>query len=577
MHFDKENGKEHRTDSNINDAIDWQSMEAAIGNSDFKDIRDKGGYFVDKSELIDGILKRRSTKVFLFTRPRRFGKSLNLSMIDAYLNLKYKGNTWFDGLKISEMRQDDPVKNSCPVINLDLKAVYAGTVEKTINFMRLYMMDVYGDFPELRDSDKLDSEDRQQYQDYRSGNVDGDSVAFSLLRLSKMLRKHYGKKVTIIIDEYDSPINHMFGNPELRGTIDFFRMFLTMALKGNDSLDRAILTGVMQISKESIFSGLNNLYTNSILSTGFDDMFGFTENEVQKLCADFGAPEKFAEAKEWYDGYRFGNADVYNPWSVLNYVNDRFKPDTYWGKTGANDIIAEMVSRTDADTFSKLSRLASGDEVVAEIRSDITYDDLSNPAGKNLYSVMAATGYLRAEEKDGKYLISIPNWEMREVYSGVILEPYWNAGLKPGIETFCNAVAACDTAAMESSLHALMESAFSVRMLDSEHVYQAIVVSLLLNLRGAYTLDADREAGSGYYDIRLKSRDIRRPSIIIKIKRARASDPAEAAMNALCQIREKGYGEGLSGTVLLYGIAFSGKDVSVAADTLPASPSLSKQ
>lgn len=572
MNIDNDSGAENREDSGINQGTLWSSVHAAIGVQDFKKVRNIGAYLVDKTPMIDRMLQRTATEVFLFTRPRRFGKSLNLSMIDAYLNLKYKGNTWFDGLKVSELRPDDPLKNSLPVILLDMKDMYAGTVKEAVDTVRSFMTDVYSRYPELGESDRLSQAQRDQYAGYLKGTVADVEVKSSLYRLSCLLEAHYGKKVVILIDEYDTPINHSFDSPELRGILDFFRVFFSRALKGNESLYGAVLTGVLQISKENIFSGLNNLDADNILSTGFGDMFGFTEEEVQKLCSDFGHPEKFAEAKEWYDGYRFGDTDVYCPWSVLKYVDSNFRPDTYWGKTSSNEIIGELTSKTDAQTFSDLTGLASGEEISSPIKLDVTFEELSRPGGRNLYSLMAATGYLRAETKDGGYLISIPNREMRTVYSDVVLDPYDKGNLGHDVRAFCADVLSGDTAAMESSLRALMDSAFSVRMLDSEHVYQAILVSLLLNLQCIYALDADREAGKGYYDIRLRSRDVRHPNIVMEIKRARTSDPSKAAEAALCQIRDRDYCAGLEGEAVLYGIAFSGKDVSIAQGRADGDP-----
>ena len=435
-------------------------MEAAIGNSDFKDVRDVGAYFVDKSELIDRILRMRGVKALLFTRPRRFGKSLNLSMIDAYLNLKYKGNTWFDGLKISDLRPDDPMKNASPVIRLDMKDFEAATAEETVTVARTDMSAAFRRYRELEDSDKLSSHQIKLYGRYCDMDVGKADVMISLQQLSEMLEAHYGRKAVILIDEYDAPINNAYGNPELREITDFFRRFLSSALKGNDYLDRAVLTGVMQLSKESIFSGLNNLYVDNILSTGFDDTVGFTEAEVKKMCADFGAPDRFAEAKEWYDGYRFGNTDVYNPWSVLNYVSRRFVPDRYWAGTSKNGIIDTLIAKTDRKTYEDIMKLGSGGMAAEDLSMSVTFDDLSpDHGGSSIYSVMAASGYLRAEKvPSGGYRLSIPNKEMRSVYAEKFLNALGKLEIEHGpVYGFCQAVLANDSAAMEDCLREMME------------------------------------------------------------------------------------------------------------------------
>ena len=565
-------GTEQGKSIDINNAVDWKSMDAAIGNSDFKDVRDKGGYFVDKSELIDRILRMESAKVFLFTRPRRFGKSLNLSMIDAYLNLNYKGNTWFDGLKISDLRPDDPLKNASPVIRLDLGCIGVDTCDKAIASTRAVIADVFMDHPELDNSERLSPALRKLYTRYSEGEVEEDEVELSLKRLSKMLEAHYGRKAVIIIDEYDAPINNAFGNPELRSIIDFFRRFLSSALKGNDYLDRAVLTGVMQLSKESIFSGLNNLYVDNILSTGFDDTVGFTEAEVKKMCADFGAPDRFAEAKEWYDGYRFSNTDVYNPWSVLNYVSRKFVPDRYWAGTSKNGIIDTLIAKTDRKTYEDIMKLGSGGMAAEDLSMSVTFDDLSpDHGGSSIYSVMAASGYLRAEKvPSGGYRLSIPNKEMRSVYKRKFMNALdrLRVGSRP-VENLCKAVLSNDVLAMESSLRDMMERSFSVRVFDSEHAYQTMVAGMLMSLGDTFRVEADRESGDGYSDIRIISSSPEHPSVIIEIKRAKDGADAESlAQSALEQIRAKRYCAGLKGEVLAYGAAFAGKDVSIASETV---------
>ena len=566
------NGTDRGTEKksiDINSAIDWKSMEAAIGNSDFKDVRDVGAYFVDKSELIDRILRMRGVKALLFTRPRRFGKSLNLSMIDAYLNLKYKGNTWFDGLKISDLRPDDPMKNASPVIRLDMKDFEAATAEETVTVARTDMSAAFRRYRELEDSDKLSSHQIKLYGRYCDMDVGKADVMISLQQLSEMLEAHYGRKAVILIDEYDAPINNAYGNPELREITDFFRRFLSSALKGNDYLDRAVLTGVMQLSKESIFSGLNNLYVDNILSTGFDDTVGFTEEEVKKMCADFGAPDRFAEAKEWYDGYRFGNTDVYNPWSVLNYVSRKFVPDRYWAGTSKNGIIDTLIAKTDRKTYEDIMKLGSGGMAAEDLSMSVTFDDLSpDHGGSSIYSVMAASGYLRAEKvPSGGYRLSIPNKEMRSVYAEKFLNALGKLEIEHGpVYGFCQAVLANDSAAMEDCLREMMERSFSVRVFDSEHAYQTMVAGMLMSLGDTFRVEADRESGDGYSDIRIISSSPEHPSVIIEIKRTAGIGQAEdAARKALGQISARRYCAGLKGEVLTYGVAFAGKDVKVLA------------
>ncbi len=569
-HLGSEDQREKGKDSDLNTAIDWKSMEAAIGIQNFSEVRDKGAYYVDKSELIGRILEKRSTKAFLFTRPRRFGKSLNLSMLDAYLNLKYKGNSWFDGLKVSELRPDDPMKNSFPVICVDMKGMYGYDYSMTVDCVSSQMAKVFWRHNELRDSEALSPEQRDVFRRLAGGKGSEGELESSLQTLSMLLEIHYGRKAVILIDEYDTPINSTCSLDDSKRILGFFRRFLSDALKGNDSLEFSVMTGIMQISKESIFSGLNNLRADSILSAGFDDMFGFTEPEVRKLCADFGRPERFAEAKEWYDGYRFGNADLYNPWSILMYVSEKFTPGKYWAGTSGNSIIADLVNNVDHDMFGDLKILESGGSISADIEMSVTFEGLRDPGGKDIYSVLAASGYLRAEMDGGHYRLTIPNREMQKVYCDAVIGALGRfRDVRKPVDGFCSAVLKGDVKAMEESLQNVLDALASIRILDSEHVYQMMVLMMLARLRGTCEVDSDHEAGDGYYDIRVLSLVPRSPSIIIEIKRCRTAKQAEtAAKAAITQIRDRRYFSGLKGEAILYGVAFFGKKTKIAVERI---------
>ncbi len=315
-----------------------------IGVDDFQEIRDEDGYYVDKTPLIDEILNRRLTKVHLITRPRRFGKSTNLNMLDSYLNQRYKGNTWFDDLKITELRPDDPEKNAYPVIFLNMKDVYTSSYDVFVTSVGSRISKLYGEFPEIREHLEADDPMRIRYDNILYRRADVVDLKDSLGVLSDMLETIHGRKVVILIDEYDHPLNSSYGKPFQHDIVEFIRDFLSNVLKSRKSLKFGVVTGVMQIAKESIFSGLNNLKVDNILSTSMDEMFGFTSSEVERMCSDFGHPEKFAEAREWYDGYRFGDADIYNPWSILNYVDSGFNPKPYWAGTSGNGIISDLLA-----------------------------------------------------------------------------------------------------------------------------------------------------------------------------------------------------------------------------------------
>ena len=337
-----------------------------------------------------------------------------------------------------------------------------------------------------------------------------------------MFHAHYGRKTIILIDEYDSPLNRSYGSSIQRDVLDFLRDFLSLAPKGNENLRFGVVTGVMQIANESIFSGLNNLRVNNILSTDADEMFGFTPKEVERMCADFGHPEKFTEAKEWYDGYRFGNADIYNPWSVLRYVDSGFKPAPYWAWTSGNDIIVDLLSIPDEETYNNIISLGSGGGVSSDIESGMTFADISD-LGRGIYSAMAFTGYLTAvyDERMGRYVLHIPNREMYSVFADAIIGRLRINGMSRSVCRFARAVLDNDTERMVLYLKDLFEYVISGRVLDNEHSYQAFIAGLLMNLFGNYEITADFESGEGYHDIRLKRVRGSGPNMVIEVKRSK--------------------------------------------------------
>ena len=544
---------------------DGESLKALpIGYDDFKELRDSGLYYVDKSALIDQILLSRA-KVLLFTRPRRFGKSLNLSMLDAYLNSRYAGGPdRFSDLAVSALRPDDSEKNSNFIIKLNFKRLETETFEVFMESYRDIMGSLFEMFDELHNSDKLTPRLKEHYESVSRGKADYVLLASAVMYLCEMIDRHYGKKPIILIDEYDHPMNGTYGRDEIHERVkSFLRSVLGNALKSNEHLRFAVLTGVMRISKESIFSGLNNLKVNDVFSTDYDEMYGFTPSEVAEMCADYGHPERFEEAKEWYDGYRFGNADVYNPWSIVNYVKQGFVPKPYWAGTSGNSIISDLADRTDAETWRKLEALCSGGSIEAEISADVAYSDLQS-SGDAIYSVMVASGYLNAKKIDSgaydeMYDVSIPNTEMRYVFSKMIRDRL-GSGTNAVLNRFVDSALSGDVEDMEKSLGTLMED-LSIRILKDEFPYEAFVTGLLASQGGRYEITADRESGNGFHDIRMKRIRGSGPSLVIEIKRRRIGDPSVEALAsvALNQIDSKGYARGLEGDVILYGIAFDGK------------------
>ena len=542
-----------------------------IGVQDFKQIRDKNGYYIDKTPLIEEILKQTLTQTFLFTRPRRFGKSTNLSMMDAYFNMRYEGNCWFDDLAISDLRPDDPEKSAYPVMHLDMKELGCDSYESFISDVRLVVSGICKEHPDILVSDSLDFDSRNLFEELMGRSSDVSILKRSLRLLSAIFKAHYGKNTIILIDEYDSPLNRSYGSDIQRDILEFLRDFLSSALKGNENLRFGVVTGVMQIAKESIFSGLNNLEVNNILSTDADEMFGFTPREVELMCADFGHPEKFAEAREWYDGYRFGNADIYNPWSVLKYVKSGFKPAPYWAGTSGNDIITDLLAIPDEETYGNMIALGSGESISSDLEVGVTFADISD-LGRGIYSVLAFSGYLTVvcDHDMDRYSLRIPNREMYGVFGDVITRELGMDGMSGSMRRLARAVLSDDTGSLEGCLKDLFEYVISGRVLDNEHSYQAFIAGLLMNLFGNYEITADFESGEGCHDIRMRCKRGNGPNIVMEIKRSKAEDPSAEQMqslaeDALKQIEDNDYAHGMVGRTALYGIAFSKKTPTIVS------------
>ncbi|MBR7152457.1 MAG: AAA family ATPase, partial [Candidatus Methanomethylophilaceae archaeon] len=339
----------------------------------------------------------------------------------------------------------------------------------------------------------------------------------------------------------------------------------------NESLMFGVITGVMQIAKESIFSGLNNLRVNNMFGTRYDEMFGFTDDEVMAICGEHGHPEKYAEAKEWYDGYRFGDADIYNPWSILNYVYEDFKPQAYWAGTSGNSILDDLFESASPEMWDELKRMAQGDSVLYTVRPTMTFQDL-HANERNIYSMLVMSGYLTARhDEEGVSYISIPNGEMAYVFGDMILDRL-DVDSSAHVRRLAKAFVSDDVSRIEGYLYDLFASSAGNAMLNDEHSYQGFITGMLMFLFGRYSVRADFEEGNGRYDIRLERRHGDSPNIVIEIKRVQTDSSdhvAEAAaMKALQQIKERDYLHGLRGRTLLYGIAFRNKKPTVLSERM---------
>ena len=405
-------------------------LKLPIGIEDFREIRRKGFYYIDKTKLIEQLLDSWG-KVNLFTRPRRFGKTLNMSMLRHFFEIG-TDKTLFDGLHISQRRDlCDEYMGKYPVVALTLKGVDGTTFEEAKLSLAELIVAEARRFKFLLESDKLDADDKEMYRELISLNKEQSPAAsvklrFSLKNLSELLYKHYEQKTIVLIDEYDVPLDKVFQDGYYREMVSLIRGLLGETLKTNDFLQFAVLTGCLRVSKESIFTGLNNFKIFSITDARFDEQFGFTEDEVEKMLKDYQLEDHLAEMKEWYDGYFFGDTEIYNPWSVINYISKGCIPQAYWVNTGKNEILEDVLKAATDDITEKLYSLLQNETVIARIDQNVIYRSLAeDPA--NIYSLLLVAGYLKASRKelqaDGSYLceVSIPNREIASVYKSEIL------------------------------------------------------------------------------------------------------------------------------------------------------------
>ena len=542
-----------------------------IGVQDFKKIRDSDLLYIDKTDMISQILSE-GADVYLYTRPRRFGKSLNLSMLDAFFNIRYpKDNKWFDGLKVSECKGCLEHKNAYPVIYFDFKDLDAESYESFLIKLKKKLSDLYSQYEYLITSTALNEMDIEDFTNVFKRTIDGSELGYSLFNLSKMLYKHHNKKAIILLDEYDNPLHNAFGKTFQDNIIRIMRELMSSALKGNDFLEFGIVTGIMQIAKESIFSGLNNLKVNNIFSAKYDEMFGFTGDEVKAICEEHGHPEKYEETKDWYDGYHFGNSEVYNPWSVLSYVDEGFVPQSYWAGTSGNSILNDLLESATPEMWDEFRMLAEDVPVKYNVDPAVTFQDLQSNE-RNVYSMMTMSGYLTATfDDDARSYISIPNKEMSSEFARLVLARV-DRNMSSDVRVLCDAFVRGDVSAISDRLTDLFMSSAGNAMLNDEHSYQAFITGMLMYLFGKYSVKADFEEGNGRYDIRLERKYGDFPNVVIEIKRIPTDSSDDSAVSvaekALEQIKKKDYLHGLTGNTLLYGIAFRNKKPTVLSERM---------
>ena len=570
------------------------TLKLPVGIENFEEIRKLGFYYIDKTRLIEQLLQGWG-KVTLFTRPRRFGKTLNMSMLKSFFEIG-TDKTLFDGLYISGNKElCDEHMGKYPVIFLSFKGVEGLTYDEAFDALVRVIGKEISRVSFLADSDKLTMLEREQYKGLTiiedgSFVFSKDKLISSLQLLSQLLYKHYGQKVVILIDEYDVPLDKAFQNGYYKEMVSIIRGLFGQALKTNEFLQFAVLTGCLRVSKESIFTGLNNFEINSIVDIDHDEQFGFTDDEVMKLLLDYDRSERYPDAKEWYDGYHFGNADIYCPWDVINFakklVSDpSARPSAFWINSSGNDMVKRFVDKADQTTRDEIEKLVAGGFVEKQLRLDLTYDEIDNTID-NLWSVLFTTGYLTKigevkvpDSESYAYKLVIPNKEVREVFILQIQE-WFKAVVANDDDTMkllSKAILDKDEKQITRQLNIVMSRMISI--LDTkapdamkENFYHGLLLGLLRGSNPDWLIKSNRESGDGFSDILIEPEDPD-AGIVIEVKYAKEMNELDAACEtAMAQIKNKRYDEALRDEgrcdILAYGIAFCRKRCRVVGEKL---------
>lgn len=555
-----------------------------IGVDNFEKLIQEDFYYVDKTGMIAELLKNWS-EVNLFTRPRRFGKSLNMSMLKTFFEIGCDKNL-FQGLKISEEKElCKEYMGQFPVISISLKGVEGLNFESAKEGLAYIIGKEAMRFYFLKDSPHLTEEEKAIYRGYiateKGGftiGSDAEKLVTAINGLSGMLEKHYGKKVILLIDEYDVPLDKAFQYGYYEKMVSLIRNLLGNALKTNLSLYFAVLTGCLRISKESIFTGLNNLKVMSITNVQFEEYFGFTDPEVKEILNYYGLMDHFDSMKAWYDGYRFGNQDVYCPWDVLSHcdnlrANPNARPEDYWSNTSGNAIVRRFIDLANGKTKNEIERLIAGETILKEINQELTYGELDNSI-ENLWSVLFTTGYLtqRGMADGDKYYLVIPNYEIKKLFIRQIREWFrYQAGSdRKTLDRFCNAFPDGDGALIEELFNDYLWNTISIRDTAApnekkENFYHGILLGIL-GFQDDWIVKSNAESGIGYSDILIETRR-NRVGIVVEIKYAEDGNLEAACQKALQQIEDKKYEARLKEdgmrSIIKYGIACYKKECKV--------------
>lgn len=543
-----------------------------IGIENFEKLRQEDFYYIDKTRLIEQLLTRWG-EVNLFTRPRRFGKSLNMSMLQSFFEIG-KDKTLFDGLRISDNQElCEKYQGKFPVVSVSLKGINGATYEEARRFLIKTINEEARRLSVLSDSTELDETDHELLTQLKKKEMTNDSLVYSIRELTELLEKHYGSKVIVLIDEYDVPLAKANENGYYDEMVLLIRNLFENALKTNSSLKFAVLTGCLRIAKESIFTGLNNFKVYSITDKSFDETFGFTDAEVRELLRYYGQEKYYETVKEWYDGYRFGNVDVYCPWDVINFCSDHLadpglEPKNYWANTSGNSVIShfiDSVGKPQKLTRMELEQLVNGGIVQKEINSELTYKELYSSID-NLWSTLFMTGYLtqRGEPSGNRYNLVIPNREIRNIITNHILKMFKENVKDDGktVSDLCDALLNQNPEKVELIFTEYMKKTISIRDTfaqkpTKENFYHGLLLGIL-GFKENWSVMSNRESGDGFGDIliRIEDEDV---GIVIEVKYADDGNLQGECEKALQQIIDIRYTESLEQegihTIIKYGIA----------------------
>lgn len=564
----------------IKKSVPEEKKPLPIGISDYVRAQSEY-YYVDKTLMIKEFLDQKPL-VSLFTRPRRFGKTLNMDMLRVFFEISDDDTSiYFRDKAIWNCGEAyRSHQGKYPVVFLTFKDVKFDSWELTFAKISELLQEEFGRHMELCESDKLGIYELDYFKKILGGRANEVELSSSLQRLSKMLTEHYGKAPIIIIDEYDAPIQEGYTKDFYNEIIGFMRIFFSGAFKDNKNLSYGFLTGILRIAQESIFSGLNNLTVNSVMDKEYDHFFGFTGSEVHEMLDYYRVPDKEAELKDWYDGYLFGNEEIYNPWSVINYISKGCIPQAYWVNTGKNEILEDVLKTATEDITERLYALLQGERVIARIDQNVVYRSLSEEPA-NIYSLLLVAGYLKILKKelqaDGSYLceVSIPNREIAAVYKSEILSHLLQIGAitRTTANKIAESLYANDLKKLQEAIAEYMDRSISFYDAGAEGFYHGLVLGLIALMDNQYKIKSNRESGDGRYDISLIPREKKYPGIIMELKWKKGLD-ADAletlAEEALIQIAGKRYDlemreDGME-KILKLGIAFSGKEIRIKTE-----------